>query len=61
MATETVTSDKGIGLTLAFGVLAVVSAGVMLFGGSQAIIAWGFAAAMVTAALAVVAVQLFDT
>ena len=60
MAEETVTSDKGIGLTLAFGTLALVGGGTMLFGGSQAIKAWGFAAAMVAAALAVVAVQLFD-
>jgi hypothetical protein len=59
MATETVTNDMGIGLTLAFGALAVLGGGVMLFGGSQAIKAWGFAAAMLAAALAVVAVQLY--
>ncbi|MFB6176797.1 MAG: hypothetical protein ABEI99_06575 [Halobaculum sp.] len=59
MATETVTSDKGIGLTLALGALAVLAGGVMLFGGSQSIKAWGFAAAMLAAALSVVAIQIF--
>lgn len=60
MATETVSSDKGIGLGLALGAFAVVGGGLMLFGGSQSIKAWGFAAAMVAAALSVVAVQLFE-
>lgn len=67
MAEETVTSDKGIGLTMVFGAFAVVGAGVLLYASqsvlgalSQSIAAWGFAAAMVAAALSVVAVQMFD-
>lgn len=59
MTTETQT-DKGVGLALAFGALAVVGAGLMLFGGSQTTMAWGFAAAMVAGALAVMAVQIYE-
>ena len=53
-------TDKGTGLAVAFGLLAAVGAGAMLFGGSQITMAWGFAAAVVAGSLAVVAVQVYD-
>ena len=61
MATETVESDMSVGLALVFAALAVVGAGFMLVGDSQTTMAWGFAAAMVAATLAVVAVQVYDS
>lgn len=57
---DAASTDKGIGLALAFGVLAFVGAGAMLFGGSQQVMAWGFAAAVTAGGFAVVAVQLYD-
>lgn len=54
------TTDKGVGLALAFGALAVVGAGAMLFGGSQQVMAWGFAAAVTAGAVAVAVVQVYD-
>ncbi|MFC7069130.1 DUF7525 family protein [Halobaculum lipolyticum] len=60
METETLESDKAIGVALVFAALAVVGAGFMLAGASQIVMAWGFALAMVAAMLAVVAVQAFD-
>lgn len=53
-------TDKGTGLAVAFGALAAVGAGFMLFGGSQVTMAWGFAAAMLAGSLAVVAVQVYE-
>jgi hypothetical protein len=60
MATETASSDKGLGVTIAFGAIAAVAAGFMLFGATQSIKAWAFAAAMVAAAVSVAAIQLFE-
>jgi hypothetical protein len=56
---QAVESDKGIGLGIAFSLLAIVGAVIMLTGGSEITIAWGFAAAMVAGALAVVAIQVY--
>jgi len=53
-------TDKGLGMTLALSTLAVIGAGVMFAGSTQLMKAWGFAAAMVAASLAVVAVQIYD-
>jgi len=61
MATETVESDMSVGLALVFAALAAVGAGFMLVGGSQSVMAWGFAVAMVAATLSVVAVQVYDS
>lgn len=59
METGSVGSDKAIGLSLAFGLLALLGA-LLLFGGeTQLLRAWGFAAAMITAAGCVVAVHLY--
>lgn len=52
-------TDKGIGISMAFGVLALLSAGVMFAGETQLLRAWGFAAAITTAGIAVLAVQLY--
>jgi len=60
METGSVDSDKALGVSMAFGVLAVVGALLMFGGPTQAMKAWGFAAAMLTAALAVVAIHLYD-
>ncbi|MFC6794551.1 hypothetical protein ACFQFH_09670 [Halobaculum halobium] len=43
METETLESDKAIGVSLVFGALAVVGAGFMFAGASQIVMAWGFA------------------
>lgn len=60
METGSVDSDKALGVSMAFGVLAVVGALLMLGGPSQLMRAWGFAAAMITAALAVVVIHLYE-
>lgn len=57
-ATET-TTDMGLGVTLVFGVLAVLGALVMFAGAPDLTAAWGFAGAMVFGSLAVVAVHLY--
>ncbi|MFT4891082.1 MAG: hypothetical protein ACI9YT_002004 [Halobacteriales archaeon] len=54
---ETETTDMGIGLTLAFGVLALIGALVMVVGAPAKIAGVGFAVAVVFAALATVAAQ----
>jgi hypothetical protein len=62
METTTVTSDKGIGLAVLFSLLALLGAAVMLGAGLahlQLAAAWGFAAAMVAAVLAVVVAQVY--
>lgn len=60
MATESVSSDMGTGLALAFAAVAAVGAGFMLVGASQRVMAWGFALAMAAATLSVVAVHVYD-
>lgn len=60
MSEGTFESDKALGLTIAFAVLAVVGAVVMYGAPEQMDRAWGFATAMVAALLAVAAVHLFE-
>lgn len=67
MATQTESStDKGVGLTMALGALVVVGAlamivGALELGGVDDIMAaWGFGAALVFAAIAVVGVHLWE-
>ncbi|MFB1063230.1 hypothetical protein [Natrinema sp. DC36] len=60
MATETETTDKGVGLALALGALAVIGALVMLVGAPDVTAAWGFAGAVLFSSLAVVGIHLFD-
>lgn len=57
MATQTET-DKGIGLGLALGALAVIGALVMLVGAPEVTAAWGFAGAVLFSSLAVVGIHL---
>ncbi|RZV08695.1 hypothetical protein BDK88_2769 [Natrinema hispanicum] len=57
MATQTET-DKGIGLGLALGALAVIGALVMLVGAPDVTAAWGFAGAVLFSSLAVVGIHL---
>jgi len=59
MATASESTDMGIGLTLLFGAIAVLGAGVMAIGAPDEIAAWGFAAAVVFACLAIVSVHVF--
>jgi len=59
METGSVDSDKALGISMAFGVLAVVGALLMFGGATQLMRAWGFAAAMITAGLCVVAIHLY--
>lgn len=61
MATETASSDMGTGLALVFGAIATVGAAIMLAGGSQQVMAWGFALAMFAGVLAVTAVHVYDS
>ena len=62
METDTVTSDKGLGLAVTFSLLSVLAAAAMLGTGLlhlQLAAAWAFAGAIVAAVLAVVAIPLF--
>ncbi len=60
METGSVDSDKALGVSMAFGALAVLGALLMFGGTTQLMKAWGFAAAMLTAALAVAVIHLYD-
>jgi hypothetical protein len=60
MATESVQSDKGLGIAVVFSILAVLGALVMVAGPDQMSKAWGFAGACFAAAIAVVAFQLWN-
>ncbi|PGF15066.1 hypothetical protein CP556_02255 [Natrinema sp. CBA1119] len=60
MATETETTDKGVGLALALSALAVIGALVMFVGAPDVTAAWGFAGAVLFSSLAVVGIHLFD-
>ena len=57
MAETQVSSDMGIGLGVVFSLLVLVAAGVMVAAPTQGLRAWGFAAAMLAASLAVVGTQ----
>ncbi|WP_246999311.1 DUF7525 family protein [Halosolutus gelatinilyticus] len=61
MATQSeAATDKGIGLSLALGALAVIGAALMFAGAPEIEAAWGFAAAMVFGSLAVVGIHLYS-
>ncbi|ATW89907.1 hypothetical protein halTADL_3205 [Halohasta litchfieldiae] len=60
METGSVDSDKAIGISMAFGVLAVLGALFMVGGSTQRMQAWAFAAAMVAASLCVVVIHLYE-
>lgn len=62
METDTVTSDKGLGLAVTFSLLSVLAAAAMLGTGLvhfQLAAAWSFAAAMVAGVLAILAIHLY--
>lgn len=59
MATKTIESDMGIGLTVLFGLVALGGAAAMVAAPTQVGKAWGFALAMVAAVVAVVAAQVY--
>lgn len=56
---RTVESDKGLGLGLAFSLLAIVAGLAMLGGPTELVRAWGFAAATGAGVLAVVAIHVY--
>ncbi|RJS98154.1 MULTISPECIES: DUF7525 family protein [Halococcus] len=61
MATESVTTDRGVGLTVLFVVVGIAGAVVAFVAGlteNQILASWGFAAAMIAGSLAVGAVHL---
>ncbi|SNR26361.1 DUF7525 family protein [Halorubrum vacuolatum] len=60
MSEGSMESDKGLGVMLALAAVAVVGAVVMYGAPTQLDRAWGFAAAIVFALLAVVTVQVFE-
>ena len=60
METGSVDSDKAIGISMAFGLLAVLGALLMFGGPTKLMQAWGFGIAMLTAALCVVVIQLYE-
>ncbi|MEY7848022.1 hypothetical protein AB7C87_02310 [Natrarchaeobius sp. A-rgal3] len=59
MATQTESTDKGLGVALALGALATVGALVMLVSAPEIEAAWGFGAAVLFSALAVVGIHLY--
>ncbi|RQG89483.1 DUF7525 family protein [Natrarchaeobius chitinivorans] len=59
MTTQSESTDKGLGLALAFGVLATIGALVMVTGAPDIEAAWGFGAAVLFSALAVVGIHLY--
>ncbi|WP_129116990.1 DUF7525 family protein [Halegenticoccus tardaugens] len=59
MTTQATRTDMGIGFAVLFSLLAVGGALVMLAAGDQLTTAWGFAAAMIAAAVAVVGTQAY--
>ncbi|MCL9817066.1 DUF7525 family protein [Natronocalculus amylovorans] len=59
MTAGSVTSDKGIGLGMAFAALTLIGAVVMYAGDTQLLRAWGFGAAMIASIIGVVAIHLF--
>ncbi|MBZ6493892.1 DUF7525 family protein [Natrinema longum] len=59
MATESETTDKGVGLALALGALAVIGALGMYAGAPDVTAAWGFAGAVLFSSLAVVSIHLY--
>ncbi|QSW98770.1 DUF7525 family protein [Haloterrigena alkaliphila] len=60
MTTETEsTTDMGVGLALALGAVATIGALAMFVGAPEITAAWGFAAAMLFASLAVVGIHLY--
>jgi hypothetical protein len=59
MVTKAVQTDKGIGLSVFFGVLATLGAVAMVAAPGQVNKAWGFAAAMVAAILAVAVLHIY--
>ncbi|MEF8830650.1 MAG: hypothetical protein V5A23_03840 [Halobacteriales archaeon] len=60
MATQTKTSDKGLGLTVLFGALALGGAAVQYAGHGTELAGYGFALAMLFAALLVAAIQVYE-
>ncbi len=60
METGSVDSDMAIGISMAFGLLAILGALLMFGGETQLLRAWGFGAAMIAAALTVVVVQIYE-
>jgi len=59
---RTETSDKGFGLGILFGIVAVAGAGALLatsLDGQQVLSGWGFAGAMIAACVAIVAVHAY--
>lgn len=59
MASQTVQSDKGIGIGIVLSLLAGVGAAAMFAAPGQLTKAWGFALAMIAGILAVVAIQTY--
>lgn len=59
MATDATESDKGIGLTVVLGALALASAAVSLAAHGTELAAWGFAAAMFLGLLLVTAIHAY--
>ena len=59
MTEGTMTSDMGVGLSMAFGVVAALGAAWMFVAGGDETAGIGFALAMIAGALSVVAVHLY--
>ncbi|WP_408958864.1 hypothetical protein [Natrinema sp. 74] len=59
MATQSESTDKGVGMALALSALAVIGALVMVTGAPDVTAAWGFAAAVLFSSLAVVGIHLY--
>ncbi|NKE35675.1 hypothetical protein GWG54_07560 [Natronococcus sp. JC468] len=59
MATQSESTDKGLGLAIALGAVATIGAFAMGLGAPDITAAWGFAGAMLFSSLAVVAIHLY--
>jgi hypothetical protein len=59
MATESIGSEKAIGGSILFSLIAIGGALLMYLDAGEPMAGWGFAVAMLAGALAVVAVQLW--
>lgn len=59
MSTDTVASDKGIGFAVLFSLLAIGGAVGMFVGAPEQAAAWGFAAAMLFASLAIAYIHVY--
>ncbi|MDG5774867.1 hypothetical protein VB773_15405 [Haloarculaceae archaeon H-GB2-1] len=61
MAAQTVSTDMGVGLGVAFGVVSVLAAAAMYLGSAdQTLAGWAFAVAMIAGGLGIMALHVYE-